>query len=313
MSWMVGIDTGGTFTDLAALDAESGRRYITKVPSTPARPADAILDALHTFTADCETQLGDVDFFGHGTTVGTNAVLEGKGADSGLLITKGFNAIYEVRGGIRPGRVELVDPRYQKPRPLIPLSRTRYVDERIGYDGSVVRALDEDSVRQAVRELRAQGVTSIAVMCLFSFVNPKHEERIERDRPRGASGLPRVAVEPRPSGDPRVRPALDHRARRLRRPGRGRLLRRARAAHLRRRPDDEPGVRDAVQRGAHANSPRAVASERASAVRPAGRRLVRAAPRPAHRRAQHHHRRHGRYQHRRVGHPQRRGRADARG
>src|SRR5690242_15251035 len=121
MSWMVGIDTGGTFTDLAALEPASGRRYIAKVPSTPGNPADAILAALQTFGADCDAELGDVEFFGHGTTVGTNAVLEGKGAESGLLITDGFNAIYEVRGGIRPGRTDLVDPRYQKPKPLIPL------------------------------------------------------------------------------------------------------------------------------------------------------------------------------------------------
>ena len=179
MSWMVGIDTGGTFTDLAALDPDSGRRYITKVPSTPANPADGILDALQTFKAECEAELGDVDFFGHGTTVGTNAVLEAKGARCGLLITHGFNAIYEVRGGIRPGRIDLVDPRYQKPKPLIPLSRTRYVDERTAYDGSVLKPLDEESVREAVRDLREQGVTSIAVMCLFSFVNPAHEQRIE--------------------------------------------------------------------------------------------------------------------------------------
>jgi N-methylhydantoinase A len=179
MSWMVGIDTGGTFTDLAAVELGTARRYVTKVPSTPEKPAEGILDALRTFELDCETELGDVEFFGHGTTVGTNAVLEGKGARSGLLITKGFNAIYEVRGGIRPSRVELIDPRYQKPKPLIPLSRTRYVDERIAYDGSVARPLDEASVRQAVRELREEGVTSIAVMCLFSYVNSTHEERIE--------------------------------------------------------------------------------------------------------------------------------------
>jgi N-methylhydantoinase A len=180
MSWVVGIDTGGTFTDLAAFEPSSGRSYLTKVPSTPLRPADAIVAALQAFGMDSGATLGDIDFFGHGTTVGTNAVLEGKGAACGLLITAGFNAIYEVRGGIRPTRTELVDPRYQKPKPLIPLSRTRYVDERIAYDGSVLTPLDDDSVRQAVRELRDEGVTSIAVMCLFSFVNPVHEQRIEQ-------------------------------------------------------------------------------------------------------------------------------------
>ena len=178
MTWLVGIDTGGTFTDLAALEQSTGRSYITKVPSTPENLADGIRRALRSFEDECGASLGDIEFFGHGTTVGTNAVLEEKGARTGLLITSGFNAIYEVRGGIRPGRTDLVDPRYQKPKPLIPLSLTRYVEERIGHDGTVQRPLDEDSVRVAVRELRDQRVESIAVMCLFSFVNATHEQRI---------------------------------------------------------------------------------------------------------------------------------------
>jgi N-methylhydantoinase A len=180
MSWVVGIDTGGTFTDLAALEQSTGRTYVTKVPSTPANLADGIREALRRFEVECEASLGGIEFFGHGTTVGTNAVLEGKGARTGLLITNGFNAIYEVRGGIRPARTDLVDPRYQKPKPLIPLSLTRYVDERIGYDGSVHRPLDEQLARTAIRELRDEGVESIAVMCLFSFINPAHEDQIAR-------------------------------------------------------------------------------------------------------------------------------------
>lgn len=178
MTWQVGIDTGGTFTDLAAVDLETDQQYVTKVPSTPEHPSDAVIAALRTFQRDCDVQFSEVQFFGHGTTVGTNAVLEGKGARTGLLVTAGYNAIYEVRGGTRPTRGELVDPRYQKPKPLVPLHLTRYVDERVAFDGSIVRQLDEDSVRIAARELRDAGVTSVAVLCLFSFMNPRHEERI---------------------------------------------------------------------------------------------------------------------------------------
>ena len=122
--------------------------------------------------------LGDVSFFAHGPRWGTNAVLEGKGARAGLLMTRNFNGIYEGRGGIRPSRVDLIDPRYQKPAPLIPLHLTRYVDERVAYDGSVVEELDPDSVRRAIEELRSEGVESVAVLCLFSFMNSAHEERI---------------------------------------------------------------------------------------------------------------------------------------
>jgi N-methylhydantoinase A len=178
LSWHVGIDTGGTFTDLAARDPATGQRYITKVPSTPGNPATGILGALRQFATETGATLGDVEFFAHGTTVGTNAVLEGKGARAGLLMTRGFKAIYEVRGGIRPARVDLVDPRYRKPAPLVPLHLTHYVDERVAYDGSVLEPLDEDSVRAAVEALKAEGVESIAVLCLFSFMNSGHEERI---------------------------------------------------------------------------------------------------------------------------------------
>jgi N-methylhydantoinase A len=132
MTWQVGIDTGGTFTDLSAVESATGTRYVTKVLSTPAEPAAAIREALDNLREECGASLDDISFFGHGTTVGTNAVLEGKGACTGLLITEGFNAIYEVRGGIRPGRVDLVDPRYRKPEPLVPLRLTRYVGERVG-------------------------------------------------------------------------------------------------------------------------------------------------------------------------------------
>jgi N-methylhydantoinase A len=178
MSWHVGIDTGGTFTDLAARDPVTGEQYVTKVPSTPHDAAQAIVEALHRFTAEVGASPATVAFFAHGTTVATNAVLEGRGARPGLLLTRGFNAIYEVRGGIRPSRVELIDPRYQKPRPLITLALTRYVTERIGFDGTVLEPLDEDAARSAIRELVEEGVDAIAVLCLFSFMNSTHEERI---------------------------------------------------------------------------------------------------------------------------------------
>jgi N-methylhydantoinase A len=178
MTWHVGVDTGGTFTDLAAVDSATGKRYVTKLPTTPDDPTRAILEALAEFAEAVGTSLARVSFFAHGTTVGTNAVLEGKGARAGLLVTRGFKGIYEVRGGIRPSRVELIDPRYRKPAPLIPLHLTRYVDERVAYDGSVVEDLDVGSVTRAIEELRREGIESLAVLCLFSFMNASHEQRI---------------------------------------------------------------------------------------------------------------------------------------
>ncbi|MBI4317649.1 MAG: hydantoinase/oxoprolinase family protein [Chloroflexi bacterium] len=179
VTWAVGIDTGGTFTDLAAVDVRTGAEYVTKVPSTPGNPADGILDALRRFSAECGVHLEDVTFLAHGTTVATNAVLEGKGVRAGLLVNRGYRAIYEMRAGTRPTQPDLIDPRYQKPGPLIPLALTREVRGRIGFDGTVIEPLSEDEVRSAVCSLREEGAESIAVVCLFSFMNPAHEERIE--------------------------------------------------------------------------------------------------------------------------------------
>jgi N-methylhydantoinase A len=121
--WMVGVDIGGTFTDVAATDTASRELRIAKVPSVPADPAQAVVNGLQTlFESGIRPQ--DVRFFAHGTTVATNALLEGKGARAGLLITHGYNALYELRGGTRPTGSDLIDTFYLKPAALIPLQRT---------------------------------------------------------------------------------------------------------------------------------------------------------------------------------------------
>ena len=177
-NWMVGIDTGGTFTDVAALEAGTGRLHITKVPSTPDDPSKAVLDGLATLLSELpEIKTPEVQFFAHGTTVATNCLLELKGARAGLLLNRGFRAIYELRGGTRPSGSDLIDTFYQKPMVLTPQKYTQEIGGRIAYDGSELEPIDEGSVRQAVRKLRDRGVTSIAVCFLFSFMNPAHEQR----------------------------------------------------------------------------------------------------------------------------------------
>jgi N-methylhydantoinase A len=177
--WMVGVDIGGTFTDVAATDASSGELRIAKVPSVPGDPAQAVVNGLASLF-DNGIRPQDIRFFAHGTTVATNALLEGKGARAGLLITLGYDALYELRGGTRPTGSDLIDTFYLKPAALIPLQRTEEIRERVAYDGSVLEPLDENGVRDAVRRLRDQGVDSIAVMYLFSFMNPAHERRTEQ-------------------------------------------------------------------------------------------------------------------------------------
>ncbi|MPZ59580.1 MAG: hydantoinase/oxoprolinase family protein [Rhizobiales bacterium] len=173
--WSVGIDTGGTFTDLAAVDHASGETFVAKVPSTPAKPADAILEALNFFSASNQVPLAQLSLLAHGTTVATNALLEEKGVKAGLLITAGFRAVYPARAGTRPRGGDLIDPRYRKAAPLIPLALTCEIPERIGFDGRVLRPLDRDAVRAAAQRLKREGCQAIAICFLFSFLSDDHE------------------------------------------------------------------------------------------------------------------------------------------
>jgi N-methylhydantoinase A len=173
--WSVGIDTGGTFTDLAAVDHASGETFVAKVPSTPAKPADAILAALNLFCARKQVPPGELSLLAHGTTVATNALLEEKGVKAGLLITAGFRAVYPARAGTRPRGGDLIDPHYRKAAPLIPLALTCEIPERIGFDGRVLRPLDREAVRAAARRLKQVGCQAIAICFLFSFLRDDHE------------------------------------------------------------------------------------------------------------------------------------------
>jgi N-methylhydantoinase A len=174
--WLVGVDTGGTFTDLIAFDQESRALQRAKVPSVPDDPSAAVIVALEKLFAD-GVRPADVAMIVHGTTVATNALLEGKGVRCGLLITKGFRAVYEARGWSQPRGADLLDTFYQKPPLLAPQYLTEEVIERLDYEGHVVVPLDEDALRVSARKLARKGIESIAICFLFSFVNPAHEQR----------------------------------------------------------------------------------------------------------------------------------------
>ena len=121
--YRITVDTGGTFTDVVYYNDANSELTIHKLPSTPHDPSEAILGGV-TWLLDKGVKADEIEFFCHGTTVGTNALLEGKGATAGLLITAGYNAIYELRGGTRPTGSDLIDTFYMKPAALIPLERT---------------------------------------------------------------------------------------------------------------------------------------------------------------------------------------------
>ncbi len=172
--YRLGVDVGGTHTDLVLLDVTSGSIAVEKVATTPANPALGIMRGIGNFAAR-GVDLAAIEFFSHGTTITTNALLEMRGAKVGLLINRGFRAIQETQGQARDGNV--FDYFFQKPPPIAPQSLTRDIGGRIDYSGAVLEPLDEDAVRRAAAELKAAGVVSIAVCYLFSFMNPEHEER----------------------------------------------------------------------------------------------------------------------------------------
>jgi N-methylhydantoinase A len=172
--YRLGVDVGGTHTDLVLLDVAAGTIAVEKVATTPANPARGIMRGIENFSAR-GIDLAAIEFFSHGTTITTNALLEMRGAKVGLLINRGFRAIQETQAQARDGNP--FDYFFQKPQPIAPQSRTREVGGRIDFAGTEVEPLDEAAVRQAAAELKAAGVRSIAVCYLFSFMNPAHERR----------------------------------------------------------------------------------------------------------------------------------------
>jgi len=175
------VDTGGTFCDFVLLDEATGRLTVRKVPSSPDAPARAIFQGLDAVDAPAT----EIVLFLHGTTVGTNALLEGKVARTGLLVTRGFRGILEVGEQARPYGRPTFDLLFDRPPSLCPPRRTAEVDERVGARGEVLRPLDVASVDRAIERLEAQGVDAAAVCFLFSFLRPEHEqEAVARLRAR---------------------------------------------------------------------------------------------------------------------------------
>jgi N-methylhydantoinase A len=175
--YRVTVDTGGTFSDFVHLNEQTGEISIAKIASTPDDPSRAILAGLEALLASV-TEADEIGYFCHGTTVGTNALLEGKGVRTALLVTEGFRGIYPVGEQARPYGTAIFDVMYDKPAPLVPSRLTGEVKERIDFRGNVLRALDETALRETVRALKAQNIESIAVCLLFSFLHPEHEARV---------------------------------------------------------------------------------------------------------------------------------------
>ena len=186
-SYLCGLDIGGTFTDCVLID-ESGQLTIAKAPSTPGNFAAGVLEAIARAAAKINLETSDlldrISVLAHGTTVGTNTIIQRRGARVGLITTRGHNdVIHIMRGsrGLSGQDIKLIVhiPESSKPEPLIPKSLIRGVSERVDCFGKVIVELNEDEVRQAVIELRDAGCEALAICCLWSFLEPAHEQRIK--------------------------------------------------------------------------------------------------------------------------------------
>ncbi len=177
MRYRLGVDVGGTFTDLLLLDQRSGAFWRHKTPSTPHDSSEGILNGVNAITAEAGVDPGDIEFFLHGTTVATNAVLEGKGARVGLITTEGYRDIMQIARSFVPGGLAawIVWP---KPQPLAALEDTLTVKGRMDADGNEVRPVDEAQARAVLEQLKAQGVEAITISLINAYVNGDHEKRI---------------------------------------------------------------------------------------------------------------------------------------
>ena len=187
MAWRIGVDIGGTFTDVALIDDASGAIGVAKVPTTPRNLAEGVLSALDIAMQRYGIAAVDVGLLSHATTVVTNAILEEKGARAALVATRGFRDVLELR---RSARSDLYDLFQDAPATLIPRRRRFEITERVGADGAVVTPLAEGEIDGLIAELKAARVEAVAVSLLFSFLNPDHERRLGARLRAALPGVP---------------------------------------------------------------------------------------------------------------------------
>ena len=175
---LIGVDVGGTFTDLVYADTVTFGVHVHKVPTTPGNPAVGVISGIQELCRRFDIALDSIDHVYHGTTTATNAVLEHDGAECGMITNEGYRDIIHIGRHQRPQHFSIMQDIPWQDRPLVKRRHRKAVPHRIVPPrGEVLVALDEEAVRRAARELREAGVASIAVCFLFSFLDPAHEER----------------------------------------------------------------------------------------------------------------------------------------
>ncbi len=189
MTYRLGVDVGGTFTDVLLIDETTGVTHRAKTPSTPADQSRGVLDGVVKACGLAGIEPSEVAQFLHGTTVATNAILEGKGARVGLVTTRGFRQVLQVARSFVPGGLAgwITWP---KPTPLAHLEDTVEIPERVDTRGRVLVELDEDAARAALGHLREQGVEALTIAFVNAFANPDHERRVAELAAKELPGIP---------------------------------------------------------------------------------------------------------------------------
>lgn len=190
MSYRIGVDVGGTFTDVLLMNEKSGETFRAKTASTPEDQSIGMLRGMQKVCGDAGISLGDISEVLHGTTVATNAILEGKGAKVGLVTTHGFRQVLQIARSFVPGGLAgwIIWP---KPEPLAALENTVEVIERVSAQGDVITNLDEADVRKQLEVLKKRGIEALSVSLINSYTNGNHEKRV---REIASEILPGMAV-----------------------------------------------------------------------------------------------------------------------
>lgn len=189
MAYRLGVDVGGTFTDLLLVDEKSGASWSAKVPSTPADQSIGVLNGITRVCEKAGVEPTAIDHVMHGTTVATNTVLTGTGARCGLVTTRGYRQVLQIARSFVPGGLGgwVI---YNKSLPMAPLSCTIEAQERMSAHGEVVEPLDEDKLRVSLRDLRARRIEALTVSLINAFANDAHEKRIRQIAAEELPGIP---------------------------------------------------------------------------------------------------------------------------
>jgi N-methylhydantoinase A len=189
MAYKLGVDVGGTFTDVLLIETDSSAVYTAKVPSTPEDSSIGVLNGIERACALAGIKPGEVGQVTHGTTVATNAVLTGRGARVGLVTTQGYRQVLQIARSFVPGGLGgwVI---YDKSDPMAPLECTVEVPERIGADGRIVHPLDEAGARAALQQLQGKNIEALTISLINSFTNPAHEQRLAEIAAEELPGIP---------------------------------------------------------------------------------------------------------------------------